>query len=368
MRILFIAPIFPEIGGQVKASVTLLKALKNKEYDVRVVNLGKESLKSGLDSLNRFFDIFKILVQIFLKRKGNNIIYLSLAESFLGNMRDIFIYILCYQDRSKMVVHMLGGTGMRKILESNGLQQKINKFFLSKVGGVIIEGEMNLDAFKKVIPEDRIYIINNFAEDYLFVEDAEIEEKFAKMNPLQILFLSNLIPGKGYDELADAYISLDAELKNQLSLVYVGGFDKEEDEKDFFKKIEKEDGIKYLGRYIEGPAKRSLYCKSHVFCLPTYYPFEGQPISIFEGYATGCVVISSNHSGIPYVFFDKKNGFMVEKKSVKSLQKALIDLILNKNELKKIAVNNRNEAAKKFRTSIFQNKILDVFDKLVSHQ
>jgi glycosyltransferase involved in cell wall biosynthesis len=95
-------------------------------------------------------------------------------------------------------------------------------------------------------------------------------------------------------------------------------------------KIADNEELKYLGKFIDGVEKRKLYCESHIFCLPTYYPFEGQPISILEGYATGCAVITSNHSGIPFIFKDEKNGFMVEKKSVSSLTESLRKAILEK--------------------------------------
>ncbi len=367
MKVLYIAAVYPVIGGQVRASKTLLEALEEKKCQVKLINLGKVSLKHGVDSFGRILSIIKILIQVWKNRRNNDIIYLSLAESFSGNMRDLAIYILCFNSRHKIFVHMLGGTGMRAILNGNGIQQKINKFFLSKIGGVIIEGHMNLEAFKRVISEDKIHIIPNFAEDYLFVTDDEITAKFEKNNDsIQILFLSNLIPGKGYDELADAFIGLDECVKNKLNLVYVGGFESKDSEKEFLGKIKNENRISFLG-YIDGAKKRELLSQSQVFCLPTYYPFEGQPFSIFEAYASGCVVITSAHSGIPFIFSEIKNGFMVEKKSVPSIQEALHKLITQQDNLIHIAFHNRKEANEKYRVSIFKKSFLSVFEQFNSN-
>ncbi len=366
MKVLYIAAVYPVIGGQVRASKTLLEALEEKKCQVKLINLGKVSLKHGVDSFGRILSILKILIQVWKNRRNNDIIYLSLAESFSGNMRDLAIYILCFNSRHKIFVHMLGGTGMRAILSGNGIQQKINKFFLSKIGGVIIEGHMNLEAFKRVISEDKIHIIPNFAEDYLFVDANKIVEKFKGYDSIQILFLSNLISGKGYDELADAFIGLPEQIKNKVNIVYVGGFESKESEKIFLEKINHEDRISYLG-YIDGDKKRELLSQSQVFCLPTYYPFEGQPFSIFEAYAAGCVVITSYHSGIPYVFVDNKNGFVVEKKSITSIQKAIVNLINQKERLVDIALNNHKEAEEKYRVSIFKKSFLSVFEQFNSN-
>ncbi|MBB4806185.1 glycosyltransferase involved in cell wall biosynthesis [Chryseobacterium defluvii] len=360
MKILFIAPVPPPVNGQSKASKVLLDALIDK-HEVEIVNLSKSSLKNGANSFGRLFEIIGILKEVNRKKSNNDIIYISLAESFAGNMRDLAIYNLCKKDLHKTFIHMLGGAGMKEILSNEGWQKNINSGFMKKLAGVIVEGPVNYETFKKAVPEEKIHIVPNFAEDFLFVTDEEIKGKFENLEPIQLLYLSNLIPGKGYDELADAYLSLSPEEQAQIKISFVGGFESEESEKKFLKKIDGNTGFKYLGKFIDGEEKRKLYCQSHVFCLPTYYPFEGQPISILEGYATGCVVITSNHSGIPYIFKDKVNGLMVEKKSVTSLNNALKGLISEKENLMKIAIHNRNEALEKYRTGIYQDKILKLF-------
>lgn len=362
MKILFIAPIPPPINGQSKACKVLLDKLIDDENTISLVNLSKNTLKNGFNSLKRVSDIFVILFEVWGKRKNNDIIYLSLAESFFGNLRDLFIYAICFKSRKKIFVHMLGGAGIKKILEGNGIQSKINIFFISRLGGVIVEGPLNYNVFSKVISREKIHIVPNFAEDYLFVNDNEIKDKFLNNKKLQILYLSNLIPGKGYDELADAYIELEEAFKKQVNIVFVGGFESQESENEFLIKIKTHNELNYIGKFIDGEKKRELYCQSHVFCLPTYYPFEGQPISILEAYATGCVVITSNHSGIPFIFADKKNGFMVKKKSIESIKKAIEDVLGYKNQLEEIALNNRNEALGKYRTSIYQGAIVQIFN------
>ncbi len=361
MKILFIAPIPPPIDGQSKASKVLLDKLLQDKHHVDIVNLSKKNLKNGNASFGRIFEILKILIKVWQKRNNNDVIYLSSAESFLGNIRDLLIYCICYKNCNKIFIHMLGGTGMKEILSGNGIQQKINQFFIGKIGGVIVEGRVNFEIFSKVIQKNRIHIVPNFAEDFLFVDDDEIKTKFSSVSSIQILFLSNLIPGKGYNELVDGYIALNESSKAQVNIVFVGGFESLESETEFLEKIRKYDRLNYIGKFIDGEMKRELYLKSHVFCLPTYYPFEGQPISILEAYATGCIVITSNHSGIPLIFKDKKNGFLVEKKSPQSIKNAIEDVLINKNRLEDIAFTNRNEALGKYRTSIYQNSILDLF-------
>ncbi len=361
MKVLFIAPIPPPINGQSKAGKVLLDGLLHDGNSVKSINLSKESLKNNNASFGRFLEIAKVLFNVIKHRKGYDIIYLSIAESMAGNIRDLLIYTILGKNKSRVFIHMLGGAGMKQILSSNGILKKINVYFLRKIGGIFVEGPVNYDMFEKVIPRNNIHIVPNFAEDFLFLSQEEIEEKFSNTEPLRILYLSNLIPGKGYKELAKAFISLPTEIKSLLELSFVGGFESSSDEQDFLQMILFEPQITYLGKFVDGEQKKNLYSKSHIFCLPTYYPFEGQPISILEAYATGCVVVTSDHSGIPYVFQDEINGYQVEKKSVDSLSNALIKLIINKKVLKNIALNNNVMSKQKFRTSIFQNNIIHIF-------
>lgn len=358
-RILFIAPVPPPINGQSKAAEILLESLV-KKYDVDIINLSKESLKNGYNSLRRTLSIFSIFYQVLIKRKPNDIIYHSIAESFVGNLRDIIIYTLNWENLGRTYIHMLGGAGMKEILSSSGLQSRINIFFLKRMGGIIVEGPVNFEMFRKYLPESKVHIVPNFAEDFLFARDEEIRNKFANMDVINVLYLSNLIPGKGYLELADAYISLPIELKEKIKVTFVGGFESSNAQKQFLDKIRPFARLEYLGKFIDGEAKRKLYGQTHVFCLPTYYPFEGQPISILEAYASGCVVIASDHSGIPFIFEDSLNGFTVEKESVFSLRTALEKLISELAHLDEIAFYNRDTALKKYRTQIFQSTILDI--------
>ena len=86
--------------------------------------------------------------------------------------------------------------------------------------------------------------------------------------------------------------------------------------------------------------------EAHVFCLPTTYPYEGQPISILEAYAAGAIVITTDIGGIPDIFVDKKNGFLIEGGTQEALVNILIDKILmgDRSDLYQISQYNQREA------------------------
>ena len=214
MNILFIAPIPPPLTGNSLAASVFLNRLK-RDNNVEVVNLNKNSFQNGVSSLKRIGQILGILKKVWNLRRSVDLIYFSISESSSGNIKDILIYLICFKKLKMTIIHMLGGAGMKRMIDKRGVQYKLNKFFISRLAGVIVEGEQQALTFSKVIKRDRIFVVNNFAEDFLFINKEEVKKKFENKNPLKILFLSNLLYGKGHNELAEAYIGLSVENKKK---------------------------------------------------------------------------------------------------------------------------------------------------------
>lgn len=361
MKIIFIAPLPPPITGNSLAAKVFFDELE-KSHKVEVINLNKDSFKSGISSFGRIITILRILIKVWHDKNDADIIYFTISESLAGNIKDLLIYLICFKKLKQMIIHMLGGAGMKSILEKRGIQYRLNKFFVSRLGGIIVEGQVQADTFSELLPHEKIHVVNNFAEDFLFVSEEEITEKFTNMYPLKILFLSNLLYGKGHNELVDAYLGLTDVMKEKVKIIFVGGFEADKHKKEFFKRIDGHKGLFYYGKFVSGNEKKALYCESHIFCLPTYYPYEGQPISILEAYATGCVVITTKHSGIPNVFCHGVNGFEVEKKSANSIKMVIEQIIQKHEDLLPMALANRNIAYAKYRTAIFSASLVEIIE------
>ncbi len=294
-------------------------------------------------------------------------IYLVISQSVAGNIKDLLTYILCFSKLDRMLIHLHGGGIRSTVFEKYPLLEAMNRFFLKRVGGVIVLGPSLVNIFKGRMNSERIHVVPNFSEDYLFCDEQEIEKKFFNIKPMRILFLSNLIDGKGHNELLDAYKSLDQKLKNEIELHYAGSIESEDDKKRILQAAEEERTIFYHGT-VTGEEKRKLLAGSHVFCLPTYYPYEGQPISILEAYASGCVVLTTDQGGIGDIFENNVNGFLIEKRSPESIQK-VTHMMLEKGlvdggRMTRMALFNRQLAFKNFRTSIFVSSILKVIKSL----
>lgn len=301
-----------------------MKVLRERlaeQHDVVTVNLSKQH-GSGF-SIRRLWTLIARLWSIWKLQSSCDVVYLTIAESTAGNLRDLLIYWICRRRLSSVILHMFGGAGMAKILAERGRRFRCNQYFLQRIGSILVEGETQRTMFAKVTAKERIHVSHNFAEDFLFASPDEVYRKFEQPLPVQILFLSNMLYGKGHWELLQAFHLLTPEQKKNIHLVFAGNLLAHKDE--FMDLLRVESQVEYLGP-VFGERKRELYLRSHVFCLPTYYPFEGQPFCIVEAYATGCCVLTTRHSGIPDIFTDPANGLFVEKRSVPDLTRVLADL------------------------------------------
>jgi glycosyltransferase involved in cell wall biosynthesis len=359
MKVLLIAPLPPPTHGQSLASDVIYRELR-EHHDVQAVDMAKPIARHRWGSLGRVLPIFRVLAEVARRKRGVDIIYLSISESLLGNLKDLCIYLICYRSLDRMFIHLLGGAGMKRMLDKRGVQYRLNRAFIPRLKGVIVEGQAQAATFATLARQENIHIVHNFAEDFLFVDEPSIERKFAAMTTLNVLFLSNLLPGKGHDELLDAFLGLSDDLKAKIRIAFVGGFESEAAKTEFLTRLDGHAALRYLGNFIAGEAKKALYGETHVFCLPTYYPYEGQPISILEAYATGCVVVTTRHSGIPEVFADLVNGYAVETRSAESIRVALERMLGCPERLVDIALTNRRVAGDAYTAGVYKSALSQI--------
>ena len=126
-NILFLAPIPPPISGHSLAS-NILYTYLSKNNEVNLINLVTNSNSKGNFSFKRLFSVFLIFIKIFNSSQRITSIYLTISESFLGNIKDIIIYILLFKRLNKLIIHLHGGSIDKEIFQ---------KYRFSCVGGLI---------------------------------------------------------------------------------------------------------------------------------------------------------------------------------------------------------------------------------------
>ena len=354
-NIFFCAPLPPPITGQSLACELLISSLL-RISNVQIINLSKDGFRQGISSVARVRQIINIFMTLKSKLKSSyfDIFYFTISESIAGNLKDLVIYAICWRRLDRMVIHLHGGAGMRVIMSNkHPLLRAVNSFFLKRFGAVIVLGDRLKSIYEGVVLPSNLHAVPNFAKDEFFVLPDDIVEKFASVEPLRLLFLSNLLPGKGHVELLAALSKLAPEMCRRLSVDFAGGFESPEDERRF---REQAQAVKHMQinvhGIVHGEHKRDLLRNAHLFCLPTYYPYEGQPISILEAYASGCAVMTTDHSGIFDTFTPGVNGIEVKPRSPDSIAQAIEHALAHTYDLCGYAKHNLQQAQQKYRTSM----------------
>jgi glycosyltransferase involved in cell wall biosynthesis len=358
MKVLFIAPLPPPITGHSLASKIFYDELLNK-HEVKTINLSKNSFKGGIDSLSRIKDVIIILCKTLFNSYNSDRIYLTISESFAGNIKDLLIYLICFSKLNKFYIHLHGGSIKNLLFNRNPIIFKINKFFIKRLAGVIVLGESHISTFSDFVPLNKIHIVPNFSEDNLFLSEFEIAEKNSNLSKIHILFLSNMQVEKGFQELFEAFLQLDFQYKDKITIDFAGKFENIDDEIKFRKNICEYSNINFHG-VVKGEEKRRLLRNAQIFVLPTSF-LEGQPVSILEAYASGCFVFSTISGGIVDIFVNNVNGYEIEQ-SPKSIKENIIKLFNNMHLVKEVGIYNRNYALKHFRTDIYNKRLIGILE------
>jgi len=317
----------------------------------------------GVFSLSRVVEVIQMIAKVIKHQKYSDVIYITISESFFGNLKDLMIYLACYNRLRTLLIHLHGGSIEKDLWKKKRLLYTVNKFFIKKLGGVIISGSTHRGIFKNIIDSGCIHTVQNFAPNYMFISKNRATNKFNTLNPLRILYVSSLRDKKGYLDLYKSFFDLNETIKNRIKIDFAGAFEIEEDKINFLDKISGIEQMQYHG-VIDIHQKTELFSKAHIFCLPTRY-FEGQPISILEAYASGCAVLTTGLGGIKDIFIDRKNGYKIQANNAESISLKIEYCFSNPEELKKMALQNRNSALMKYQEKTYISSIIDIIETIV---
>lgn len=362
MKILFIAPLPPPVTGQTIASSALLAELSHR-HDVTAIDYSRRGLVRGFASGRHIRVVAGVLWRVWRGKKGKDAVYFTITQSVAGNLKDLLIYAVSFDKLGRTTVHLHGGGLRDRIFERSTILAAWNRLFLRRVGACVVLGESLRRVFEGMVPATKIHVVPNFAEAELFAPPDTIRRKYDETDPLRVLFLSNLIPGKGHLELLEAWLEMERRSPGRVQLDFAGDFETEAEERRFLETIRGKGGVRYHG-LVQGNAKRDLLFNAHILCLPTYYPYEGQPIVILEGYAAGCAVITTRHAGIPDVFRTGENGFEVEKRSSRSIAEVLEGILRSPDVLYPMARRNADLAGIRFRKKDFSDRIASILEEV----
>lgn len=352
-KICIIGQFPPPVHGLSKALETLLKSrLFNEKYELTHVDIkDNKKVASHMSRINRL---------------DTDIFYFTISQSKWGNLRDMLILANLFRKRKKVVIHYHGGYFKQLYSQFNPLQRVINKRLLAKVDVMIVLSKSLESLFTGIIDAAKIRICENCIEDSLLLNPKEYEAKIHRLmesgKPLEVVYLSNFIKSKGYFDLLKAA----ERLRDQdIYFHFAGRFFNREDEEEFLSYI-RQNGLQEKVAYhgvVTGEPKRKLLERCDIFALPTYYPNEGQPISIIEAMGNGLAIISTNHAGIPDIV-SEENGFLVDSQSPEAIAGVMSGLLQDRSGLRRMAEENRSKILRRYKEEDYLKRLELIMDEV----
>ena len=100
-------------------------------------------------------------------------------------------------------------------------------------------------------------------------------------------------------DTAQAVALLHRRRPNSFRLTFAGNFASSRDEQRFSRLLQDSGGsIRRVG-FADEARKHSLYSQADIFCFPTRYPHEGQPIALIEAMAHDLRIVTTRWRAIP---------------------------------------------------------------------
>lgn len=302
-KICLIGQFPPPVHGLSVALQTLYDGLKD-DFDFE-----KTDITDNKKILGNLFKIAKSRADVF---------YLTIGQSRGGNLRDLAILRLIALKKKKCVVHLHGGYYRRLVEEEMSPRQKKSNFkAMSAVDAAIVLSPSLRPIFTGMVPPERIFVVPNCVQNSFLETEEGLREKIAaraKKEVLDVLYLSNFNPEKGYERVL-ALAKREKELcaggaPRRFSFHFAGAFFSEEEEQKFFGIVRGdglEDFIVFHG-VVQGDEKAALLRQCDIFILLTRYPKEGQPVSILEAMGNGMAVVTTDQAAIADMVEDGANG------------------------------------------------------------
>lgn len=293
----------PPIHGLSKAVGTLYDSRLKDKYNF-----------SKIDITNNKRIIFSLFA---LMRCKSDVVYFTLSQTKGGNLRDLLFLKIIQWRRKKCIVHVHGGY-YRQLVDNDCSmwQRQMNYNAVRRLAGGIVLGYSLHNIFEGMLPNKKIFVCPNCVDNQYIPKS--IDNKIKRIidgTPLHILYLSNFIQSKGYREVLElAKMAIQKDDKEKFIFHFAGNFFETSEEEYFNTTVEGLKNVVYHG-VVSGRAKVDLLEQCHIFSLLTWYPNEGQPISILETMGNGMTIVTTNHAGIPEIV-SAENGYVCDKQHI----------------------------------------------------
>ena len=367
------------VSGLSLALETMLQGLKNKSLSFYFVDSSpfEREFKSGEFTIIRSFETICVICKVFINLFKCRIYYSPISTSSFGFIRD-YITVLFAKFLNRHVVMHLHGGGFEEFYKSSSFILKLLiKNHYHRVDKIIVLGNLLKSQFYCIgVPiKSKLYVVPNG-----LTIDVDEPKPICRSLPvngkINILYMSSLMESKGFLYAILAIKILEEKFPGRYLLHLCGNFVdaitenkriiyNKESLLSFLTLNKLEKCVSYHGQ-ISYREKEKQFINAHIFLLPTFYSWEGQPLSIIEALSFSLPIISCKHRGIPELIRDGGNGFFVKAMCEDSIAVAVEKISSDNNYYSMMCRNSRLHYENSFKRDLHIENLTDtIFENIV---
>ena len=314
----------PPMTGQRIASKTFLDLLRGR---VRVVHVAPASraLRAvaggfGVAYTRDWVASLRRLRATFRATPGATL-YFCPSSSLLGLARDVATVAAVRGLAGRVVGHVHSGDHE---LHFAGRHRRLARWLARRIDAYCVSTETQCRKLAPAVAPTPVWAVTNVVDPSLRFDAAELDAALAarRARPgLSVLYLSNLVPSKGYLDVLRALAHAAGDVQARFVGTWMSAADR-----DAFLAERARLGLADRAHVLEPvqtrTAARALLADADVVCLPTSYPHEAQPLAVLEGMAAGCPVVSTAHCSLPEYVLDGETGVIVPAGDARAIARA----------------------------------------------
>lgn len=347
----------------------------NEAFDCHYINLSTakdlaDIGKVGIKKLFQFVDLLRLICRT-VRSIRPRLVYVTPNACGRAFYKDFIVVEMLKRMGCKLVLHYHNkGVSTR---QDRKLDNMLYKRFFSGVKVILLAENLYLDV-QKYIARENVAICPNGIPD---MGDAIIRRLVPadSSNPLNILFLSNMMEEKGVWVLLEACKSLK---EHGLDFVcrFIGGW-KDITEEAFYDKAvnlgltvstplhKRSDAeVQALGPKY-GAGKMECFRQADIFVFPTYYNKECFPLVLLEAMQAGLACVSTKEAGIPAIIDQGRTGLMVEQRNSQALADAIGRMITNRQLCVQMGQEGRRKYENFFTIGAFDTRMYRIMKRWI---
>lgn len=352
----------PYMGPAIATRIILDSSLKN-HFNLLHINTQANTDLTGIGrwSFSKLFRNFKIyfnILSVCLKKRPA-LVLIPISQSTSGFLKDSMFILISRMTGTKVLIHLRGSNFKTWLEKSSFPVRRYVRSVLSLTSGVIVLGIKLRHLFEDFYPEEKIHVVPN-GGNYCLPKRIRSDE-----NIFEIVYLANLQPSKGIEDVIQATKLLKERTSKKFHLTVVGAWRNEQTRETISEWIKNYDlPVTILTPEMAGNKFQHLV-NADAFVFTPREP-EGHPWVIVEAMACGLPVISTDQGAITESVIDSQNGFIVSTSSPNQIFDKLI-LLMNDPELR----NRMGEQSRKLYESQFTEdrmveNLVAVFNKVIT--